>query len=145
MALKTDYKNYIPSTDLRQYQLINNPNGTVSLKDVTVYEHEGDLFSAGDINQTNQAVNANTQKTKSVTLTAAGWVLGEGVYQQSIVLENVTANTKVDFSADAQTQVQIPSPIVPVNRAGTIYAETAVAPTEDITVQVYMAETEAIS
>ena len=147
MALKTDYKNYIPSTELRQYQLINNPNGTVSLKDVTVYEQEGDLFSAGDINQTNQAVNANTQKTKSVTLTAAGWAFSssENVYQQSVVLEDVTANTKVDFSADAQTQVQIPSPIVPVNRDGIIYAETTVAPTEDITVQVYMAETEAIS
>ena len=67
------------------------------------------------------------------------------MYQQSIVLADVTADTKVDFSADAQTQVQIPSPIVPVNRSGTIYAETTVAPTEDITVQIYMAETEAIS
>ena len=145
MALKTNYQNYIPSTDLRQYQLIENENGTVSLKDVTVYEQEGDLFSAGDLNQTNTAVNGCTQKTKSITLSAAGWVQSGEVYRQSVTLTGVTPNTKVDFSSDPKIQSELPAVIVPVNRDGAIYAETLVAPLGDITLQLSMEETEAMA
>lgn len=145
MALKTDYQNYIPSTDLRQYQLINNPNGTVSLQDVTVYEQEGDLFSAGDINATNEAVNACTPQITSITLSAQGWAQNGEVYRQSVALPNTTTNTKVDFYCDPQTQNIIPTAIVPINESGVVYAETIVPPTENITLQVSMVETEAIS
>lgn len=41
----------------RQYQMIENPNGTVSLEDTTVYEKVGSYFGAEQINQTNGAVN----------------------------------------------------------------------------------------
>lgn len=41
----------------RQYQMIENPNGTVSLEDTTVYEKIGSYFGAEQINQTNGAVN----------------------------------------------------------------------------------------
>ena len=58
MSLKTDYKDDILATgNLRKYQMINNSDGTVSFQDVTVYEQTGDIFGAGDINKTNQAVN----------------------------------------------------------------------------------------
>ena len=58
MALRTDYKDDILSSgNLRKYQMINNGDGTVSFQDVTVYQQTGDTFGAGDINNTNQAVN----------------------------------------------------------------------------------------
>lgn len=49
--MRTDYKDFIPSTALKEYRLINNANGTVSLEDVTVYEQAGDRLSAGTLNE----------------------------------------------------------------------------------------------
>lgn len=58
MSLKTDYKDDILAVgNLRKYQMIQNNDGTVSFQDVTQYEQTGDVFGAGDINRTNQAVN----------------------------------------------------------------------------------------
>lgn len=58
MSLKTDYKDDILAYgNLRKYQMIQNNDGTVSFQDVTQYEQTGDVFGAGDINRTNQAVN----------------------------------------------------------------------------------------
>lgn len=58
MSLKTDYKDDILAAgNLRKYQMIQNNDGTVSFQDVTQYEQTGDVFGAGDINKTNQAVN----------------------------------------------------------------------------------------
>ena len=58
MSLKTDYKDDILAVgNLRKYQMIQNDDGTVSFQDVTQYEQTGDVFGAGDINKTNQAVN----------------------------------------------------------------------------------------
>lgn len=54
--LKTNYKND-KFTGMRKYEKIDNPDGTISLKDVTVYEDIGDIYSAGDINATNKTVN----------------------------------------------------------------------------------------
>lgn len=41
----------------RRYNIINNPDGTVSLEDVTVYKRVGDDFGENQVNQTNDAVN----------------------------------------------------------------------------------------
>ena len=58
MSLKTDYKDDILAVgNLRKYQMIQNNDGTVSFQDVTQYAQTGDVFGAGDINKTNQAVN----------------------------------------------------------------------------------------
>lgn len=59
MALKTDYKDYQfqKGETLRKYQQISNGDGTISLKDVTSYQQEGNRFSASDINATNAKVN----------------------------------------------------------------------------------------
>lgn len=42
----------------RKYNLINNPDGTVSLEDVTEYTQVGSDYGAKQINATNEAVNA---------------------------------------------------------------------------------------
>lgn len=65
MPLKTDYKNYIPSTttkifDIKQASDDTVINADVKFEDVTVYSQEGDSFGATDINATNTQVNANT-------------------------------------------------------------------------------------
>lgn len=41
----------------RRYNLINNPDGTISLEDVTKYDQVGSAFGGGQINQTNAVVN----------------------------------------------------------------------------------------
>lgn len=41
----------------RQYKMIENSNGTVSLEDVTAYEKAGSYFGAEQVNQTNGTVN----------------------------------------------------------------------------------------
>ena len=66
MPLKTDYKNFIPSTttkihDIKQASDGNSfINADVILEDVTIYSQEGDAFGSADINATNAQVNANT-------------------------------------------------------------------------------------
>lgn len=59
MTLKTDYKDYQfqEGETLRKYQEISNNDGTISFRDVTSYQQEGDRFSASDINSTNAKVN----------------------------------------------------------------------------------------
>ena len=49
--MRTNYKNYIPSTANRKYRLTDNGDGTVSLEDATVYTQEGDKMSAGILNE----------------------------------------------------------------------------------------------
>ena len=70
MSLKENYENDIYPGE-RKYQMIQNDDGTVSFRDVTVYTQDGDIFSADDINATNRAVNAinldNTEFQTGIT------------------------------------------------------------------------------
>ena len=65
MPLKTDYKNFIPSTTTKIHDIKQASDETVLyedviLEDVTIYSQEGDAFGSADINATNAQVNANT-------------------------------------------------------------------------------------
>jgi len=67
-SLRVDYEDDILAAAMdgkRQYQMINNPNGTVSFIDVTEYTQRGDTFSSGDINNTNELVNENHTHIRS--------------------------------------------------------------------------------
>lgn len=70
-ALKANYKND-KFTGMRKYEKIDNPDGSISLNDTTSYEEIGDIYSASDINTTNQAINRMIGIT-NVTLLAANW------------------------------------------------------------------------
>lgn len=63
MALKTDYKDFIPSTGVRYARIKDEAgaiiNSKVELEDVTTYTQEGDTFGAADMNATNIKVNEN--------------------------------------------------------------------------------------
>lgn len=57
--LNTDFKDDILdiSNPERKYQLIYNPDGTVSLRDVTVYQQTGSLYGAKEVNDEREAIN----------------------------------------------------------------------------------------
>lgn len=50
----------------RRYKLIENPDGTVSLEDVTDYTQEGSSFGAAQVNATNTAVNNSADKANII-------------------------------------------------------------------------------
>lgn len=58
--LRTNFKDDILNTEIsdkRQYNLINNSNGTVSLEDVSTYTQIGDDYEANEINTENSTIN----------------------------------------------------------------------------------------
>lgn len=60
MALKENYKDDILDVSVntkRKYRMTENPDGTISLEDETVYTQQGDSFGASDMNATNGKVN----------------------------------------------------------------------------------------
>lgn len=74
MTLKTDYKDYRfqEGETLRKYQEISNEDGTISFRDVTSYQQEGDRFSASDINSTNAKVNELDQEISGLQTDVSG-------------------------------------------------------------------------
>lgn len=58
MALKTDYKDYIPPSGGRKYKITANSDGSSSVEDITQYQQVGDTWGAEDINQVNKLVNS---------------------------------------------------------------------------------------
>lgn len=66
-VLPTNYQDDIIADNMggkRRYNLINNPDGTVSLEDVTKYTQVGSDFNAKNINATNTAINACYSSTE---------------------------------------------------------------------------------
>lgn len=56
MALKTDYKDYIPPAGGRVYRPEYLTDGTMRLADVTPYQQEGDTFGAAELNFINSCL-----------------------------------------------------------------------------------------
>ena len=90
--LKEDYKDAL-FEDARRYRMTQNPDGTVSMTDVTQYIRVGDAFGAKDINATNQAVN-KLSIPRNVTLLASKWSTSYP-YEQTVSVEGVTAADRV--------------------------------------------------
>ena len=75
-ALPTNYVDAVldaTANTRRKYNLIENGDGTVSLEDVTVYATEGSEFGAGNINESNAAINnkvtVNNVASKKIDVT----------------------------------------------------------------------------
>lgn len=116
MSLKTDYKDDIYSGK-RRYRIIQNDDGTVSFDDVTDYTQDGDIYSAGDVNETNKAVNQNAgdiadiQKLRYATFKADDWSQS-APYIQRVVVPGMTVNDVPIISlhiADGTTSVDVKS------------------------------------
>lgn len=69
MALKTDYKNYIPDANGRVYSITQNAQGKSVITDETNYTQVGDNFGANDINAITTAIN-KLNKIVSITIPA---------------------------------------------------------------------------
>lgn len=98
MALKTDYKDYIPADGagaLRKYKQTDNGDGTYSFQDMTDYQQTGDKMQASIVNTTNAEVNrkAYLSAAKTATLTASGWTGSDAPYSQTISVDGVTATS----------------------------------------------------
>lgn len=133
MALKTDYKDYIPPSGGRKYKITANSDGSSSVEDITQYQQVGDTWGAEDINQVNKLVNGAVypnlldnsdftnpvnQRNGSGTISASGyfidrWKLVSGTVQitaNGLVLNGIisqilenAAGTDVTASASAGT------------------------------------------
>ena len=67
--LPTNYQNEVMNqamSNRRQYRVIQNNNNTISFIDVTVYDREGSLFDADDVNAITEQVNLNIQDLQSI-------------------------------------------------------------------------------
>lgn len=103
MALKTDYKDDVLDTSKnmnRKYVMTNNADSTVSLTDVTSYATEGDVFGAGDINETNAQVNANTNALN--TLSFGKTSDGKWGYKVGASTEIIPFKTSTSLSVNAE-------------------------------------------
>lgn len=84
--LATDFKDDIMQESMngkRRYRMVNNSDGTVSFEDVTDYQQVGNSYGAGQINTTNEAVNASADAGKIIddidtirNVTKEGYVAG---------------------------------------------------------------------
>lgn len=99
--LPVDFKDDIMNSAMggkRRYRMINNSDGTVSFEDVTTYDQVGSNFGAGQMNATNEAVNAAADAGKIIddievirNVTKEGYVAGALALKQvddSLVNEN---------------------------------------------------------
>lgn len=69
MILPEDYQNEVLNAMManrRRYQMITNSDGTVSFIDRTVYNVEGSIFNADDINNITTQVNQNTVDIENI-------------------------------------------------------------------------------
>lgn len=67
--LRTDFKDDIINTEIsdkRRYEMIDNPDGTISLEDMTTYYQIGSMYGAEQINKTNETINALIDKTSKI-------------------------------------------------------------------------------
>lgn len=76
--------------DRRQYQMINNPNGTVSFIDVTQYDQIGDSFGQARVNNMATAINESVDKATVID-----------------DIDDIVANTQPNMPAGALAVAQL--------------------------------------
>lgn len=114
MALKTDYKDYIPPSGGRKYKITANSDGSSSVEDITQYQQVGDTWGAEDINQVNKLVNGavypnlgtNTNFPNPVNQRGATSYTGDGTSPYCIDrwrISNGTTYTVGTFTLSAAT------------------------------------------
>lgn len=109
--LPVNYQNEILNARMgnrRQYEIIENNNGTISFIDVTEYDREGSIFDADDINDICTAINLNITNIaaleQAIPLDPVTGVKGsaESEYRTgniNITATNVGAYTKAEIDS----------------------------------------------
>lgn len=90
--LNTDFKDDILdiSNPERKYQLIYNPDGTVSLRDVTVYQQTGSLYGAKEVNEERAAIN-KINNDRIVTLDEIDLVNQAGFFVDALAVKEINS------------------------------------------------------
>lgn len=92
--LPTNFKDDILNTSVnskRKYKMINNTGGTVSFEDKTDYTQEGSEFGAGQVNQTNEAIN-NIYDERILSPEEAALVTEPGFFVDAMVVSELIEN-----------------------------------------------------
>lgn len=117
-VLPVDFQDDILAEEMdgrRKYQMITNPDGTVSFVDVTEYTQVGSNFGQAQINATNEAVNESADKNKIIDSkadlmanTQAGMMAGAVAVKEAVteLTENMgsVGNMKI-FSSWADNNI----------------------------------------
>lgn len=118
--LKTNFQddviNALVNED-RQFEMIQNTNGTVSLKDVTVYEQIGNNYGAPEINKTNDTINQlidETEKANSVFLLKNQSVLNFSGNVCTISDSRITADSLADVYFTSDTALAAEKAVIDV-------------------------------
>ena len=103
--LKTDFKNYnVP--DGKDYQIIDNGDGTCKIKDVTDYSAtgvvKGDSYGATEINSANEQVNTNTTDIETEISRAKE---AEKALQDAIDSSDTSIEEEVTRATKAEEQI----------------------------------------
>lgn len=105
--LKTNYQDDVLNTSKnskRKYNMITNPDGTVSFEDVTEYSQVGDSFGALQVNEIGAAINSLNQSLEVINekTTDSGWQILNSTYNvnyrkiNGIVFVKINTNTKIN-------------------------------------------------
>lgn len=88
--LPVDFKDDILATtnQKRKYNLIQNDDGTVSFEDATEYQQTGSDFGAGQINETNDAIN-KIYSERILSLEEAALVTETGFFVDAMVVSEL--------------------------------------------------------
>lgn len=114
MALKTDYKDFIPPEDGKKYRLTANSDGSTKIEDITQYVQEGDSWGAGDVNAANTLVNQLVDGT-----TPSG--KAEKLYtERTIALSGGATGTATGFDGSANITIPVTGLDMSKATAGTL-------------------------
>lgn len=148
MAVKNDYKNFVPPLSGRKFKIIDNGDGTVSIEDVTEYAQVGDIWGAGDANAFAEAVNSlNNARVQTYnapyTILASGWVENAETARTEYRVENAEISTssypKIVLPNVVAGQYSISSDPEPYDGYMLLFTND-IAPTENIEARLIIEE-----
>lgn len=120
--LRTDFVDDIINTaisDKRRYNLIENPDSTVSLEDVTTYIQIGSEFGAEQVNKTNETINELIDGIKTVE---KDFIL---INQQPLnFVQNVATIEDPRIKSDSLADVYFTSDTIDIAQAAGIEVDT---------------------
>lgn len=95
ITLKTDYEDAVLSVSensRRKFSQTNNPDGTISLTDVSEYSQEGDPWGSMDANNTNSAI-VELRGVKTATISSTAWS-SSAPYTQTVNVSGITSSDR---------------------------------------------------
>ena len=142
VKLPTSFKDDVIDTsvsDKRRYNIIDNPDGTKSLEDVTTYLQIGSNFGAEQVNQTNGKINELIDSIPNNFLLLNQGVLIFSNKIASIQDERITANSLADVYFTSDTLLAAEKAVIAVETyAGRVDLTAEREPDGEIKASIYI-------